>query len=110
MTIFTWSPDPGATGPKTPRVKVAPYGDGYEQRVGEGINRIVRTWSLTFTRPTAEIDAIDAFLEARAGAESFDWTPPRGPAGKWKCASWSVSVPALSVQSLTATFTEVFGD
>jgi phage-related protein len=110
MSTFTWSPAPGATENVIPRVKAAPFGDGYEQRVGDGINNQPRSWSLTFLGPTARTDAIAAFLKATDGVVSFDWTPPSGPAGKFVCRSWSRGVPALVVQSITATFTEVYGD
>ncbi len=110
MSTFTWSPAPGATESVEPRVSSAKFGDGYEQRVGDGINTRPRTWSLNFTGPTVRTDEIAAFLEARNGVESFDWTPPYGPAGKFKCESWSRSVPSLFIQGINATFKEVYGD
>lgn len=110
MSTFTWSPAPGSTQNTTPRVRTAQFGDGYSQRVGDGINTMPRSWSLTFTRQTADIDAIEAFLVARAGVESFDWTPPAGVAGKWICKSWSRVVHFNVVQGINATFEEVFGD
>lgn len=110
MSTFTWSPAPGASETVMPRVKSAKFGDGYEQRVGEGINTRPRSWSLTFLGPTARTDAIAAFLEAADGVASFDWTPPYGPAGKFVCRSWSRTVPALVIQGISATFEEVFGD
>lgn len=110
MSTFTWSPAPGASSTKQPKTRTAPFGDGYQQRVPNGINNIARVWQLTFTRVTADIDAIDAFLTARNGVESFDWTPPKGAAGKWICRSWNENVIATVVQSISATFEEVFGD
>jgi phage-related protein len=58
----------------------------------------------------SDLDAIEAFLVARNGIESFDWTPPTGAAGKWICTSWNRSYSAQNVNSLSATFTEVFGE
>jgi len=110
MSTFTWSPAPGATETQTPRVRTASYGDGYQQRVGDGIHPIARSWALQFVRPTADIDAIAAFLIALAGTESFDWTPPSGSAGKWICKSWSRNAIYSTVHSINATFEEVFGD
>lgn len=110
MSTFTWSPAPGATQTKSPRVKAAQFGDGYSQRVGDGINNNPRVWNLTFTRLTADIDAIDAFLTAHEDGASFDWTPPKGAAGKFICKSWSENVIFRTVQSITATFEEVYGD
>lgn len=110
MSTFTWSPDPGASQTIQPRVRTANFGDGYQQRVGNGINTMPRTWSLSFTRPASLINTIEAFLVARAGTESFSWTPPVGDAGKWVCSNWSRTVPHRDVGTLSATFTEVFGD
>lgn len=110
MSTFTWSPAPGAAQQKTPKVRTSQFGDGYQQRVGDGINTISRAWTLTFRRLTADVDAIDAFLTARAGVESFDWTPPSGSVGKWICKSWSQGIPAMQLQEINATFEEVHGD
>lgn len=112
MSTFTWSPAPGAIQIKKPRIRTAKFGDGYQQRVTDGINPSPRSWSLKFTRLTADIDAIEAFLDARAnaGVESFTWTPPSGPIGKWICAEWSRPVPELNVQEINAKFDEVFGE
>jgi phage-related protein len=110
MSTFTWSPAPEPTENEAPRVRSAPFGDGYSQRVGDGINNSPRTWSLRFTRETADIQAIISFLRARGAAESFDWTPPDGPAGKWICKSWSRIVHHRVVMGVNATFEEVFGD
>jgi len=110
MPTFSYVPAPGATETTEPRVRVAQFGEGYAQRVADGINNRPRSWALTFNRAAADIDAIAAFLEARGGTESFDWTPPSGAAGKWLCPAWSRPVPSRNVQTITATFVETFGE
>jgi len=110
MSTFTWSPAPGASQDKTPRVRTAQFGEGYQQRTGDGINPIARVWTLTFRRVTSDIDAIDAFLSARNGQESFNWTPPTGSVGKFICKKWTETVPAMVLQEINCTFEEVFGD
>lgn len=110
MTTFTYSPESGASQTTQPRVRVATFGDGYQQRVADGINNAPRTWSLSFRGSTARLAEISAFFEARGGVESFDWTPPYGAAGKFICKSWGRDVTALSAQTINATFEEVFGD
>jgi phage-related protein len=110
MSTFTWQPAPGASQPVKPSVRTSPFGDGYQQRVPDGINTIKRAWSLRFTRVTADIDAIENFLKARAGAEAFDWMPPAGAAGKWLCPEWARNAADRDAQEITATFTEIFGD
>lgn len=108
MATFTYSPQSAQLTVK-PRVRTARFGDGYEQRVGDGINNAPRSFALTFTRPTAEADAILAFFEARGGAEAFDWTPPYGAAGKWVARDWSAQLIQMVAKTVTVTFEEVFG-
>ena len=110
MSTFIWTPAPGASEENKPRVKVAVFGDGYQQRVGNGINTIARIWSVQFNRSTSDIDAISAFLAARMGVESFIWTPPAGVAGKWLCPDWTRTIRARNAQSISTTFEEIFGD
>lgn len=110
MSTFTWYPAFGVSQSVQPRVRVAAFGDGYQQRVGDGINAAPRSWALVFTQETANVDAIEAFLVAAAGVTSFDWTPPSGAAGKWTCSAWSRTHIANGAQQISATFSEVFGE
>jgi phage-related protein len=109
MPAFTWKPY-SATKTIAPRVRSAVFGDGYAQRMADGINSAPRQWQLVFQRPITEVAAIDAFLQARAGYEAFDWTDVDGVVGRWVCSDWSVTpFPGLSVSQLSATFLEEFG-
>ncbi|MCE2910216.1 MAG: phage tail protein [Burkholderiaceae bacterium] len=110
MATFTIAPDFSSPMSKQPRVLTAQFGDGYQQRVGDGINIAPEEWSLRFsTRTPAERDAILAFLEARNGVESFDWTSPRGTVGKFICPTWSYTPDNAATNTVTATFRQVFG-
>lgn len=109
MAVFNFRPT-SADQSKKPRVNIASFGDGYEQREKDGLNNNLMTWSLQFQSvPITDADAIDAFLDARGGAESFDWTPPDKPTGKYKCEEWrrSPSAEFDTVASITATFKQV---
>jgi phage-related protein len=108
MSTFDFDPASASVTTK-PRVRTAAFGDGYEQRLADGINNAKRSWALTFTRPTTEADAILAFFEARNGAEAFDWTPPYGVAGRWVARDWSAQMISMVAKSITVTFEEVFG-
>lgn len=48
MAEFTYCPFLGANVTKTPRVRTTQFGDGYMQRVGDGINTAPREWQLQF--------------------------------------------------------------
>lgn len=106
---FVWIPTYGSRLTVKPSVHQLKYGDGYELRVRTGINVLPRRWDLTFeNRPEAVADQIEAFLEAREGAESFDWTPSHGKPGKWVCREWSSMPTSHKHRTITATFEEVF--
>lgn len=104
MATFDWKPAQGASASVKPRVEVAKYGDGYEQRVGTSINGPERKWSLKFT---SEVPAVLDFLEARGGHESFDWTDPLGRTGKFVCREWSPSHVGAELFSVSCDFEQV---
>lgn len=109
MATFTYTPSFEATETSKPRVRRFQAGDGYEQRVRFGLNTDPKNWSLTFANRTdSERDNITAFLDARGAYESFDWTPPRGSAGKYVCEEWQVTLLSCNNNTIQATFREVF--
>jgi phage-related protein len=109
MATFTYTPSFTATEQSQPRVRRVQFGDGYEQRLRYGLNTDPKTWRLTFANRTdTERDNILGFLEARAGVESFDWTPPRGDAGKYVCSQWSMDMLSCNNNTVTAEFMEVY--
>jgi phage-related protein len=70
------NPDRGLKADNKPRVLVARYGDGYEQRVADGINNVPEKWNLTWkNRTSAEANKIVKFLEDQGGVTAFDWYP-----------------------------------
>lgn len=109
MATFTYTPSFEATESSKPRVRKFQAGSGYEQRIRFGLNTDPKEWSLTFmNRTDAERDAILAFLEARGGVQNFDWTPPRGDAGKYVCEEWQATLLNYNNNTVQATFREVF--
>lgn len=109
MAAFTVSPDFGAQLNKKPRVLTAQFGDGYIQRVGDGINIAPEEWSLTFSaRTSTERDTILAFFVARNGIEAFDWTSPSGTVGKFICPEWAYTPVTAASNTITAKFKQVF--
>jgi len=71
------TPDKALTKNSAPKVLTATFGDGYEQRIADGINSIKETYSLTFrTRPKAIIDDIVVFLDGKKGVSNFTLTLP----------------------------------
>lgn len=110
MATFTWLPSFSSPEASQPRVKRSALGDGYEQRLRMGLNTDLKAWDLQFNNRTdAEREQILAFLEARAGVEAFDWTTPRGQAGKrWVCESWTMNPTNCNNNQIQAKFRQVF--
>ena len=104
---FTWFPTTGHSKAVEPRVSSAKFGDGYEQRVANGINNIADKWSLTFTASKDICDAIDLFLRTQGAASAFIWTNPDSETGKYICRSWNKSRDMGKV-TVSATFERVF--
>lgn len=105
-----YSPEYGAQVETKHSVMRAQFGDGYIQRVPDGINSKRRVWSLNYKYKTADIDIIEDFINDTLGAEAFIWTPPRGPIGRWelKDGSMSRTVSNYGYEDLSVTFSEVF--
>lgn len=110
MAIFTYTPDFGAQVQIKPRVRAVAFGDGYEQRLADGINQQPQVWTLDWqNRDNSETAAIKSFLATRAGVEAFDWTPPNeSTAILVVCREWNVTTVRFNLNNINATFTQVF--
>ena len=109
MATFTWLPDWTAKKKRSPTVRTVQFGDGYEQRVADGVNISPQSWEgMVFKRDVATVDDIDDFLNARNGIESFNWVTPKGDSVVVKCEEWEVSYDSPGWSTLTCTFKQVF--
>lgn len=110
MAAFpNYSPDPGASMARQPRIRSVRFGDGYEQRGQDGINANHQKWSLTWSgRSVTDATAIDTFLATQGGVTSFTWTPPGGTSSNWLCKSWNLTRDSYASCTVTAVFEEVF--
>ena len=104
------APNYGATKSSQPTVRNVQFGDGYSQRLRYGLNTDPKVWTLTWEHISeADSDTIETFLEARGGAENFEWSPPEDTETyKWVCQEWSKRMTASGLNSITATFQQVF--
>ena len=107
---FTYKPSKTFTSSSKPRVITSQFGDGYSQRVGQGINRITREWALVFkSRSIIDANAIETFFSARAGVEGFLWNPP-GESTTYSviCTEWSRSYDSSISATIQAKFVQIF--
>ena len=111
------TPDKTMTRSTTPKVFLAQFGDGYEQRAADGINSIKEEYTLSFnSRKKQEIDAIVSTLEARKGVTSFDFVIPSTAANgnlaektiRVVCSTYSQTYDNFDFYSLSATFRRVY--
>jgi len=111
MPTLDYAPSPeGTSEDVTNKVRTAQFGDGYSQRVKDGINSTQRSWTVNFALPMLSVEAIEKFLKDRRGAESFTWKPPYGIVGNWICESWRRTPVGQTQFTISATFKEVFGE
>lgn len=104
---FTWFPDIGGSVEEAPSVSPIKFGEGYEVRIPEGLNRSPETWKLTFSVPHATAGSLLAFLREHGAYKAFNWTTPEKRAGVFVCRQWS-RVRHTGYVSITAEFQEVF--
>ena len=100
--------DKGFTRQSTPKIHMADFGDGYTQRIADGINNLQQTMEVSFsTRPKAEIDDLVAFFESLGGVNKFEMTIDDTNGAetiKVLCQQWSQTWTFDNFYSLSATF------
>lgn len=108
-------PDRGLARSSTPRVLVARFGDGYEQRLADGINNINETFQVTFNNRTKEeIDDITGYFASLNGVTAFTYTIPDDNAGggeraiKVICETYNQNYSYGDFYSASATFRRVY--
>ena len=81
------------------RVIKADFGDGYSQAAADGINNKTEQWAVeaigqwvTGAPIGHPVRQIAEFLDARNGFEAFNWTPPFGAAGLYRCDGYRKSL------------------
>ena len=107
------SPNFGIQISYDPKFKTQRYADGYEHRLTFGVaaHQNPRKVNLSFNEITEnESDSLLTFLKARsADNESFDFTPPNDPIGKFVIeGGYRKRINFAGLASVTVVFREVF--
>ncbi|CAE6879930.1 phage tail protein [Paraburkholderia domus] len=106
---FIWVPTvAGLSGDATLRVRKAQFGDGYAQRVADGLNNRSSSYQLQFIGAADKLAAILAFLDAHAGAAAFYWTPLLRPQSLFTCEKYTEPTKDGDVYTMTAQFDQTF--
>lgn len=114
MAFPTFTPPypPALNSTNTPEFKVlkASFGDGYEQRVPDGINSVrdVRSYKWEYLSPS-EGDAIETFIKGQKGAMPFYFVPPGSIVPqKFICENFSRERVSNGSSNITVTFRQSF--
>ena len=93
-----------------PKVNTLSFGDGFEQRLTEGLNQNPLSVNLTFELSQTDANTAITFLNARVeDGASFDYTlPSETSSRKFVCTSFPRSIPFLNRVTLSCVFREVF--
>lgn len=107
---FFWVPsyNPGIN--HSPKILSIKFGDGYEQRLADGINSDLLSLNLSFAgRSEKEAASILHFLVSRGGHQSFYHKvhAPYNIFKKFVCRSWNSSLVYDNNITISATFEEV---
>lgn len=105
---FSWFPNADHSKQVKPAVVKASFGDGYSQRMPDGMNSAPEIWTLTFTGTREEIDPIDDFLTEHLGALSFNWRTPEVRDGTFVCPEWTKRRESGVKVTLSCKFEQVF--
>ena len=96
---------------RDPKVNTLRFGDGFEQRLTEGLNQNPRIINLIFKYITeSQSNTLINFLNTRVNnAESFDYTPPNETIGKFVVdSSYNKKLIIGNFFTVSVTFREVF--
>jgi phage-related protein len=107
--LFIWSPSYNLGIAHEPRVLTIQFGDGYEQRLTDGINNDKLSFTLNFDkRNKQEATAIIHFLASKSGRDPFFFKAPEpyGVMKKFICTQWSSTLQFDDNYTVSATFSE----
>lgn len=92
MSALPYQPHISSRLNKQPRILKHQFGDGYAQRMADGINNNLERWSLSFTLINANALALMTFFDGLGGVDSFTWQPPgAATARNYVCESYGQS-------------------
>ena len=93
-----------------PSVNVVSFGDGFEQRLTEGLNQNPLSVNLTFELSQSDATSAIGFLNDRVDdGVSFNFTlPSETSSRKFVCESFPRTIPFLNRVRLSCVFREVF--
>lgn len=115
-----WYPAIPINMQRKPRIKIAKFGDGYEQRMLDGINYINTEYGVSFDmRPRSVILSMDSYLAGRLGHAFPFYDPVKRTIVNVFCDEWTVNwvfrrfdtnKTRFDYGTLSATFRVAYGE
>lgn len=106
---FSFVPTITSKGGSETKVLTANFGDGYNQRVADGLNSVGTTYELEWILNTTDAATMKSLFESKGGYDYILWTPNRGVTQyKWLCTKWDWDYAGPELERLTATFKRCF--
>jgi len=107
--VFDFKIETKPTGQTAFRVKRAQFGEGYAQKVGDGLNNKFSTWNVAVDNDYAYVLTAKQFLDQHGGWQSFLWTPPNYTQPiRVTCETYSEISHVGEQCRLTAVFEQVY--
>jgi len=112
---FFWKPSYNIEAISKPRVKINQFGNGYQQRISDGININLIEFNIIFeNRSELETVSILHFLQQMSTKQSFIYNMPTiysksnsNLTTMFICPEWNASFVSYNNYSIKANFTEV---
>lgn len=92
------------------RVKRVSFGDGYSQRVSDGLNSKVQQWRLSYNGiSNAEAETLRNFFRGLGGTGLIEWTPfNQSVELKWTANNFSCRPSSATTSDVTVTLQQEF--
>jgi len=112
---FWWKPSYNTNASFKPKVIISQFGNGYQQRIKDGLNNNLAELSITFeNRNEKETTSILHFFSQRNGQESFIYNMPtiyskstNNLNTKFICPEWTSNYVSYNNYSIQCKFMEV---
>ena len=107
METFKWCVRPDFQIDSEPKVNSIAFGDGYTQRQLQGINSLLRSYSVEVKVKNKDQLEVDEFFKKHKGIHPFFFKDPfTGKSIKVVCSKWPAKM-GLNFTEFTCNFTEV---
>lgn len=99
LQTLPFCPQPGYSVESEPRRKVNQFGDGYQQRMIDGLNPLLRKYSVAFNLKHQQAVILDRFFIEHSGVKAFYFNEKvTGHLVKVICVKWSKTIGKTHTQ------------